>query len=50
MTMFVTQLNINMTKMEIGFKKRYSHIQTESGKLKKKKTKMVKTRKIKYRE
>ncbi|MCI2230542.1 hypothetical protein MC378_15305 [Polaribacter sp. MSW13] len=31
-------------------KKRYSHIQTENGKLKKKKTKMVKTRKIKYRE
>jgi len=31
-------------------KKRYSHIKTESGKLKRKKIKMVKTRKIKYRE
>jgi hypothetical protein len=31
-------------------KKRYSHIKTESGKLKKKKIKMVKTRKIKYGE
>ncbi|OIQ30332.1 MAG: hypothetical protein BM564_02890 [Bacteroidetes bacterium MedPE-SWsnd-G2] len=30
-------------------KKRYSHIQIEGGKLKKKKTNMVKTRKIKYR-
>lgn len=30
------------------FKKRYSHIKTESGKLKRKKIKMVKTRKIKY--
>ncbi|MDC0007239.1 hypothetical protein OAE07_04655, partial [Winogradskyella sp.] len=53
MIMFVTQLNISLNSNKKGnwiSKKRYSHIKTESGKLKKKKIKMVKTRKIKYRE